>query len=427
MKYLIIGASAAGLSCAKTLRRLDNNGEIVVISKDDMVYSRCMLHYFISDDRPLDKMRFVEEDFFDKNKIKWIRNTTVMEIRPFNKSVVTSDGAEHTYDKLLIATGATPVIPSIEGLAEGIEKRKDIFTLRDIGDAIKIKKAAKTSRQAVVIGGGLIGLDVAVSLNKQGVKVTVIEVKDHILPQQLDKTAAQRYERMFKDNGIDIITGQSVSNVIYGLSGKVKGVTLSDGSFVFADMIVVAVGVKPSFPRIDKCHLKIENGIIVDQYQRTSIQDIYAAGDVCQSYELLTQRHILTPIWPSAVKQGQTAAYNMAGIDRHLIDNFGFKNSMKFFGLSTISYGYVEPPDDSYNVAICSGPNYYYKVVYKENVLYGAIIQGDISGAGVIGKLIQDKYNLSNKLVRNDWNNVFRLTYGDFFKQNQDGTFEFAC
>lgn len=140
---MIIGASAAGLSCAKTLRRLDNNGEIVVISKDDMVYSRCMLHYFISDDRPLDKMRFVEEDFFDKNKIKWIRNTTVMEIRPFNKSVVTSDGAEHTYDKLLIATGATPVIPSIEGLAEGIEKRKDIFTLRDIGDAIKIKKRLK--------------------------------------------------------------------------------------------------------------------------------------------------------------------------------------------------------------------------------------------------------------------------------------------
>lgn len=426
MRYVIIGASAAGISCARNLRKLDREGDITLISKDQMVYSRCMLHLFISGDRSLDEMTFVEDDFFERNRIQWIKGTEIVKVQPYRKCVITSDGREYTYDKLLIATGSTPVVPPLEGLHEGMQKGTYIFTLKNIGDAQRIKEASKACKRAVVIGGGLIGLDVAVSLNRRGVKATVVEMKEHILPQQLDQKAAENYQKLFKEKGIEIMTGKAISKIIYSATGDVKAVALSDGSTIDADMIIVAVGVKPSFPEVEGGQLKTQKGILVDEHQRSSIEDVYAAGDVCQSYEMFIRQYTLTPIWPVAVRQGEVAAYNMVGINKVIEDNFAFKNSMKFFGLPTISYGYAEPPDSSYDVEVCDGPGYYYKVVYKGNIIYGAIIQGDIAGAGVLGKLIQNRCDLSRKLQRGRWDSVFSLTYGDFFSESEDGAFHFV-
>lgn len=425
MRYVIIGASAAGINCAKTLRNLDNNADIAVISKDNKIYSRCLLPEFIGGKKDFDKMSFINENFFEENNINWIKNTTIKNIQASKKRIVCCDGRTYEYDKLLIATGSCPVVPPIDGLNEALKTGK-VFVLRDIEDAINIKEAAKYSKSAVVVGGGFIGLQVAENLREYGILVFVVEMKDHILPQQLDKKAAKRYEALFKKHGVRIVTGEVVKQIIYSERQNTIGLILSNGDFIYTDMLVIASGVRPSFPDIEEGKVKIEHGIIVDEYQRTDDPDIFAAGDVCQSYETFSGSYRVAPIWPLAVKQGQIAGYNMAGFCKPMENNFGFKYSMKFFGIPTISYGYPEAPDNTYEVVALEGEDYYYKVIYKDGILYGAIIQGDIAGAGVMGKLIEGKYNLSKKLDKGDLSKIFSLSYGDFFSEKADGSFEFV-
>ncbi len=416
MRYVIIGASAAGITAAKTIRKLDSEGEIVIISKDTAVYSRCMLHHLISGDRTEDRLKFIDEDLFDKDKISWRKGKEVISVLPDSKSVKTSDGEEYGYDRLLIATGSSPFLPPIEGLGRG----RQVFTLKDLSDAQKIKEAANQYKNVVVIGGGLVGVDAAASLIRKGNRVTMIEMGGNILPLQLDTKSATKYETFFRKNGMDIFTSNSVSKIVLDESDNVKGIILKDGTEIEADMVVAAAGVRPNIVFIKDTCIKVDKGIVVDEHQKTSVDGIYAAGDVCQSYELFKQAHMLTPIWPVAMRQGETAAFNMAGKKRILTDNFAFKNSMRFFGLSTISYGMTNPPDDSYQVEICEGCDSYYKIIHKDGIICGAVIQGDISGAGVFGRLIQERIDVSGYLDR-----IFDLNYGYFFKEDDKGAFSF--
>lgn len=414
MRYLIIGSSAAGISGAKTIRKLDRTSEIVIISKDEEIYSRCLLHHFISGERTEDKLAFIPVDFMDKNQIKWEKGKEVTRVVPEKKLVETKDGQQYPYDKLLIATGSRSTIPPIAGLGDG----KQVCTLRDLQDARKIKEISNHYQRIVVIGAGLIGIDLATSLNARGNQVAVIELAQNILSLQLDQQAAGSYERLLTAKGIEIYTDNGVKEVILDEDNNVAEVVLKDERSLNTDLVIVATGVKPNVSLLADTAVEVDKGIIVDEYQETTLKDIYAAGDVCQSYEIFKGEKILTPIWPAAVKQGEIAAYNMVGVEKKLRDNFAFKNSMRFTGLSTISYGLVHPPDDSYQVQIKTENDCYQKVIHKDGIIYGAIIQGELEDAGVIGKLIKDKIDVSPYL-----DNIFGLTYADFFKQEQDGSF----
>jgi NAD(P)H-nitrite reductase large subunit len=405
MRHVIIGASAAGLSAAQTIRSLRPQDEIIVVSPEDRIFSRCLLHHLIGGQRSIDNMSFVAPDFFEKNQIQWLKGIRVQTLDAAAKKVFLADGDWLDYDKLLIATGAQPSMPPIPNL----QTANNIFTLRELADAIAISGQAKAGESAVVIGGGLIGVDAAVGLAEKGMQVNVIEMADRILPLQLDKISAAKYENLFEQHGITIYTGNSVREVIVNDNNDVIGVILANGQTVTASLIVVAAGIRPNTAWISDPLIKVGKGIVIDDRCRATADSVFAAGDVTG----------LAGIWPLAVKHGNTAAYNMCDQERTLDDIFNLKNSLNFFGLKTVSLGISEAPDDSYEVEVYESSAGYKKLIHRNGLVYGAIFQGDLSNSGVWSQIIGNKRDIS----RISGKDIFDIDYSDFFKINAEGQF----
>ncbi|HCQ6002027.1 TPA: NAD(P)/FAD-dependent oxidoreductase [Clostridioides difficile] len=404
MNYVVLGASAAGINAVKTLRELDKDSNIVVISKDENVYSRCMLHHVISEHRTLKQINFVDEDFMEQNNVKWIAGKTVKGI-DINKKVVQTEDITVNYDKLLIATGASSAIPPIKNLRDG----NFVYSVRNIDDIYKIKEKAQNSKNVVIIGAGLVGIDALVGLFKyEQLNISVAFMEKYILDRQLDEYTASVYENKFKEKGVKFYPSASIQEIVLDNSKNVTGVAFSNGEVLDADMVIVATGVKPNADFLDGTGIEYDRGIIIDDMCQTTQKDIYAAGDVVGK----------NAIWPLAVKQGIVAAYNMVGKDKKIEDEFAFKNSMNFMDIPTISIGMNTPVDDSYKVLTRHGINDYKKFVFKDNVIYGAVIQGDISYVGVLTYLIKNKveiYDLGNR--------IFDVCYADFFNIKENGEF----
>ncbi|CCL33463.1 FAD-dependent oxidoreductase [Clostridioides difficile] len=404
MNYVVLGASAAGINAVKTLRELDKDSNIVVISKDENVYSRCMLHHVISEHRTLKQINFVDEDFMEQNNVKWIAGKTVKGI-DINKKVVQTEDITVNYDKLLIATGASSAIPPIKNLRDG----NFVYSVRNIDDIYKIKEKAQNSKNVVIIGAGLVGIDALVGLFKyEQLNISVAFMEKYILDRQLDEYTASVYENKFKEKGVKFYPSASIQEIVLDNSKNVTGVAFSNGEVLDADMVIVATGVKPNADFLDGTGIEYDRGIIIDDMCQTTQKDIYAAGDVVGK----------NAIWPLAVKQGIVAAYNMVGKDKKIEDEFAFKNSMNFMDIPTISIGMNTPVDHSYKVLTRHGINDYKKFVFKDNVIYGAVIQGDISYVGVLTYLIKNKveiYDLENR--------IFDVCYADFFNIKENGEF----
>ncbi|MCR1823499.1 MULTISPECIES: NAD(P)/FAD-dependent oxidoreductase [Terrisporobacter] len=405
-KYLILGASAAGINAAKVLRKLDPKGSIIVVSKDDKIYSRCMLHHVISEHRTVDGINFVDIDFMEKNNITWKKYESVQNINT-DKKIVKLEKEDISYDKLLIATGASAFIPPIKNIKEG----KHIYPLRNIEDVIDIKEKIKTTKKVAVIGAGLIGIDVLTSLLDMGnIEVSLIYPNEFILDRQLDKYSSKVYEDKFIELGAKLYPSRPVNQIILDKSQNVKGIELGDKTVVECDMIIVSTGVKPNTEFVANTKIEDSRGIVINDKCETTVKDVYAAGDVVGK----------NAIWPLAVKQGIVAAYNMVGVEKILDDEFTFKNSMNFVGIPTISLGIAIPPDDTYEVITRCDKEGYKKFVIKDDVITGFIAQGDISYTGPITYLIKHKIQIPNLRER-----VFDIGYADFFSMKENGEFEY--
>lgn len=405
-KYLILGASSAGINAAKVLRKLDPKGSIIVVSKDDKIYSRCMLHHVISEHRTVDGINFVDIDFMEKNNITWKKYESVQNINT-DKKIVKLEKEDISYDKLLIATGASAFIPPIKNIKEG----KHIYPLRNIEDVIDIKEKIKTTKKVAVIGAGLIGIDVLTSLLDMGnIEVSLIYPNEFILDRQLDKYSSKVYEDKFIELGAKLYPSRPVNQIILDKSQNVKGIELGDKTVVECDMIIVSTGVKPNTEFVANTKIEDSRGIVINDKCETTVKDVYAAGDVVGK----------NAIWPLAVKQGIVAAYNMVGVEKILDDEFTFKNSMNFVGIPTISLGIAIPPDDTYEVITRCDKEGYKKFVIKDDVITGFIAQGDISYTGPITYLIKHKIQIPNLRER-----VFDIGYADFFSMKENGEFEY--
>lgn len=406
--YVIIGASAAAVDAIKTLRKLDKSVNIIVISKDENIYSRCMLHHVISEHRTVEGINFVDADFMEKNDATWIKKATVTSIDTENKAVkYEKDGKteEQKYDKLLIASGANAAIPPIKNIREG----KNIYPLRNIEDAIAIREKAKHCKKVAIIGGGLVGIDALSGLLEiDGIEeISIMMMENRILDKQLDEKAASVYADKFKAKGVNIITSCNIGEVFLDEEGNVSGVNVN-GEKLDCELLIVSTGVKPNIALIEGSGIEAGRGIIINDKCETNVKDVYAAGDVTG-----------TGIWPLATKQGVVAASNMAGVEKFLTDRFEFKNTMNFMGIPTVSLGFTTPADDSYDVVTYEYGDTYKKAVIKDDVLTGFIVQGDISYAGPYAQLVKNKVKVENLAEK-----VFDLGYSDFFSIKEDGQFE---
>lgn len=406
MRYVVIGASAAGISGAKTLRELDKEAEIVLVSKDENVYSRCILHHYISNHRDIDALNFTSKEFFEENNITWMKGLEVKALNDKDQVLELSSGETLSYDKLLVCSGASAFIPPVPGLREG----NNVVGLRNLDDAILIKEQAKKVKNVVVLGAGLVGIDAVSGLLGQGLNISLVEMSNKILPLQLDKHASDVYEKKFIEEGVSLKLDVKAEKLLLDENNNPKALLLNTGEEVPCELVVVATGVRSNIAFMENSNVECDRfGLIIDAKGKTNVENIYGAGDV-------TGRN---PIWPTAVKEGIIAAHNMLGKEMIMTDFFGSKNTMNFVGIATMSLGMVEPADETYIVETKVEGDNYKKIIHKDGKIYGAIIQGDLSYAGVLTQLIKENIDVS-KVTKS----LFDIDYADFF--NIEKNFEFS-
>lgn len=402
MVYVIVGASASGINAAKTLRENDKGIEIILVSKDEYVYSRCILHHFLDGRREIKALDFTPANFFEDYKIKWIKGVEVTGIDTSVKKLKLSNGEDLNYDKVLLAAGSSSFLPPIENLRTA----NNIVGLRNLDDAIKIKEEATKVKNVAILGAGLVGVDVLAGLLGYDINMTLIEMGDRILPLQLDNYSAEVYQDRLKEDGVNFKFGVRAEKVIVDDNNNPVSIKLNTGEEVPCELIIACTGVRANIEFLKDSGIECDKfGLIINSKGETNIKDVYGAGDI-------TGRN---PIWPTAVKEGIIAANNMLGKEVYMNDFFGSKNTMNFCGVATMSLGLVNKPDDSYTEETQVKGKDYKKIIHKDGIIYGAIVQGDLSYVGVLTQLIKENID-----IRKVKKSIFDIDYSDFFNEKEN-------
>ncbi|KLE15422.1 FAD-dependent oxidoreductase [Clostridium sp. C8] len=402
MVYVIVGASASGINAAKTIREYDKDAEVILVSKDDRVYSRCILHHFLDSRRDIKDLDFTPKDFFDMYNIKWLKGIEVIGIDIKEKVLSLSNKESLKYDKVLLAAGASSFLPPIENLRTS----NNIIGLRNLDDAIKIKELTKKVKNVAILGAGLVGVDALAGLLDYDVNLTMIEMGDRMLPLQLDKYSANVYEERLRKEGVNFKFGVRAEKVIVDNDNNPVSIKLNTGEEVPCELIIACAGVRANVGFLKDTGIECDKfGLIINAKGETNAKDVYGAGDI-------TGRN---PIWPTAVKEGIIAANNMVGKETFMEDYFASKNTMNFCGVATMSLGIVTKPDDDYEEIVDIDGKDYRKIIYKDGAIYGAIVQGDLSYVGVLTQLIKQKINVDK--VKKP---LFDIDYSDFFNETEN-------
>lgn len=408
MRYLIIGNGAAGNAAAQAIRRRDGRGEIIILSDEPHpAYYRPLLPYLLYD--APEGQHLYRDALHTPQDVTVHLGTRVQAIAPEVNTVLLEDGRHLAYDKLLIATGASPALPSIDGLlGEGV------FVLRTLDDATALRKCAVDGPQsAVVIGGGRIGTKAALALRHLGLEVAIVEMLGWIVPQQFDAAAAEIFQAALHAQGIRLLFGRTVHSVLRqtpsaapstggqgrvppstSKQGGVTGVLLDDGTELPAGLVVVATGVRPNVELARAAGLNTRRGLLVNRFLQTSHPDIYAAGDVVETNDVVTGEAIVSGTWTNAVFMGEVAGENMAGGLREYPGAWGLLNAVELAGIPVISAGIVHTPWAGCEACTRRRDQVYRKLVFRDGTLVGFILVGEIEGAGVYTMLIRERVDV---------------------------------
>lgn len=395
MKYVIIGNGVAGTTGAATIRKFDPEGSITVITDESYpYYSRIRLMDFLAGEIDEKGLVIRKPAWYEENRITLLLGTAVTGINSDRKTLAISSGGDMTYDRLLLSTGGVSFVPPIPGAT-----KKGVFTLRTLQDAITIRNLVKQgSRRIILIGGGILGLEVGNSLRKAGNDITVVEFFPRLLPRQMDTDGAEILKKQMEHMGFTFYLGDTSKEI----SGKDRAETLvlDDGSRIECEMIIISAGVRPNLGLTEKLGLSAEKGVIVNDRMETDIRDIYAAGDLIQ------HNGIYYGIWPAAEKQGEVAGANMAGGNLSY-EGTVISNMLKVAGVDLVAAGDIDPEGKKESIIAKDNDNYIYKkLVLDANTVTGSILYGDIKDSRKIFRLIDSKRDISgirDKLERWDF------------------------
>lgn len=325
MKVIIIGGIAAGMSAAAKFKRLSPNDDVVVYEKGDIVsFGACGLPYYVGgffDDS--NKMIARTPEAFREAGVEIHTKHEVTNVDFSNKKVTvknlnTNEVLEESYDKLMIASGARAIIPPIKNI-----DLENVVTLKSMDDGNKLRElmSKEENKKIAIIGAGFIGLEAAEAAKHRGKEVTVIQLQDRVLQEVFDKDITDLLEEELRENGVNLLLSETVTELIG--DGKVSKVKTNKRE-IEADIVILATGVKPNTDFLNCDEIKmIRNGaIVVDKYGRTSVEDVYAAGDCATINSLITDREIYVPLATGANKLGRIVGENLAG------QNNSFQGSM---------------------------------------------------------------------------------------------------
>ena len=388
MTYVIIGNSTAGINCIEAIRKTDKEGRIINISDEPYLpYSRPLLSYLVAGKVDEERILFRPPTFYNDLDVDSILGDGVVFVDPHVKRVYLESGRRLNYDKLLIATGRKPLqlpIPGIEG--EGI------FNFTNLDMAKRMMEYLKDVKRILIIGAGLIGLKAAEALKNRGLDVVVVEFMDYIMPFASDKRASEILQYALESNGVQFRLSTSAKEIIRDSKGKIKGVFLSTGETEPCQMVIVAVGLTPNIDFMRTSEARVNIGLIVDNYMRTTINDVYAAGDVTESKDVITGKSNVHAVWPRASEQGYIAGLNMTGFYKEYLGGYGM-NSVSFFEVSCISMGDVKTEKSSYEVLVKETPEEfkYTKIILEDDRIRGAITVGRFINVSALNRLLRKR------------------------------------
>jgi nitrite reductase (NADH) large subunit len=386
MKIVIVGNGLAGTLAAKTARELDPEAGIEIFGEEKYAYyPRPNLIEFLAGRLPYEKLFAFPENWNVRQRIDVHLGAKVAKIRPAEWAVETESGGVFPYDALLLASGARAAVPPLTG--SGL---KGVFVLRTLDDALAILDHLRTHAHVAVLGGGLLGLEIARAIRGRGAEVSVVEFFDRLLPRQLDPAAAGILKHQIEKTGISVRLG-AVSREILG-AAEVRGIRFESGDEVEADLVVIAAGVKPELALAKDAGLTVERGVVVDERLRTSRPEIFAAGDVAE------HQGRVYGIIPASFEQARAAAGNMLGMDMPYSGTVP-SNTLRVAGLYVTSAGEVNPEARGHEVLVRSVPEdgLYKKIVLKEGRLVGAIWMGTKKGALEIGRFVALKKDVESR------------------------------
>ncbi len=382
MRHIIIGGGIAGISASRAIRGRDEDAEITMISGEKVnAYYRPMIPYLIEKDGM--DINF-PEDPVEKYGIGVIYEKAAG-VDAKSKEVILSSGKRLNFDKLLIATGSSPVMPDIPGLGG-----KGVFTIRTMEDALGIREYCRGREDAVVLGGGLVGIKIAISLKHSGLNVTIIEKLEEILDQRLDKRGSRIISKVLLNGDIGVLTDNTIKEVIRKRD-MVEAVRLSSGKVIKADIVIVAAGVKPNVDVLKNSRIETGNGVLINEYLQTCMSDIYAAGDVVEYRDLITGMPSVNALWTNAEEMGRLAGKNMTGENIRYGGFLSVMNATDISGVPVIAVGLIEPATEGYEVITDDRIDSYRKLVFRDDFLVGIIFIGDLTNAGIYTNLIKNK------------------------------------
>jgi len=381
-RYIIIGGGIAGVSAAEAVHALQPEADISLISEEHYLpYFRMSLTRYLAGEVEREKLILHDQQWYLHNHITILLNTHVEAIDAEAKQISLADGQKLPYDKLILASGAHPNVPPFPG-----RELKGVQTLRTLDDADLILEAARKQGQVVCIGGGLLGLEVAGAVARQGAEVTVLEGLDWLLPRQLDAQASAILKQKIEDLGIKVIV-PATTKALHG-DGRVESVELADGQVLPAALVLVSTGVVANLELTKSAGLAVNRGVLVNEHMVTSNPDILAAGDLTEfqgrSYGL----------WVPAKNQGTIAGQNAVGKESSFLGDPP-STRLKVLGVDVFSIGQFSPGVEGDRLVAESRDGGYKSFLFREGKMIGSILLGDASMANKVKAAVEGKRDFS--------------------------------
>ena len=361
MKVVIVGSSAAAISCAETLRKNDKSVEITIIGKETyMPYYRPSLSHMLCNEDVESRFYLKSEEYYSENNIELVLGKTVESVDRENKKVILDNKEQYFYDKLLLGVGSNNFMPPVEG-----GELEGVCNLKFFEDLKTINNYMENKCNIVIIGGGLLGIEAAWAFRKANKNVTILEFSDRLMARQLNEKASSMVKKELEKEGINVFTGKSTKCIIG--NGKVEKILLESGEKIYTDIVMFSVGVRPEVSLANSCGLKVGRGILVDENMKTSDENIYAAGDCVEV------NGMCLGIWPMAMQTGKIAAMDMLGKKEKLVMNPP-TTILKALNIGVYSAGDVFAKDDEIEINDSEG---YKLFTFKENVITGINLIGE--------------------------------------------------
>jgi len=387
--YVIIGAGPAAVAAAEKLRVLDEDGQITMVgSQPQQPYSRMAIPYYLTG-KIEESGTYLRRspNHFESHRIELVHGE-VTTVDAAGHKVMLNDGSAIDYDKMLIATGAEPIIPPVAGMDD-----PRVQQCWHLEDAERIIELAKPGARAVQVGAGFIGCIILESWVLREVDLTVVEMGPRMVPRMLGEKAGDLLKTWCESKGVTVHTGTTVESI--ESTQNELNVVLKNGESCPADVVIVSTGVKPNVGFLQDLDINIDQGIEVDEFMQTSVTDVYAAGDCAQGLDFSTGETAVHAVQPTATEHGRVAATNMATGNSLPYKGSLNMNILDTLGLVTSSFGAWEGVDASDSAEIYNPDNYQYiNLQFKDDVLVGANTVGYHQHLGVLRGLIESRVPL---------------------------------